>query len=110
MAAAAAAAADNAADVAFVENTVSFVVAKLAPLSIVVAVFVGKIVAMPPVLFGAVFAVAAVASIIIGACWPLSDCAVAVAVGVVPGICIRFPLILIICGCVGNESLIVCIG
>lgn len=104
-------AAAAAADVAFVENTVSFVVAKLEPLNIVVAVFVGKIVAMPPVLFGVLLAVAAVASIIIGACWPPIDCAVAVAVGVVPGICIKFPLILIICGWADcNESLIVCIG
>lgn len=96
------------ADVAFVENTVSCVLAKFAPLNIVVAVFVGKMVAM---LFGVAFAVAAVASIIIGACWPLIGCAVAVAaVGVVPGICIRFPFILMICDCAGIESLIVCIG
>lgn len=94
-------AAAAAAATAFVENTVSFVVAKLAPPNMAVvaaAVFVGKMVAMPPGLFGVVFAAAAVASIIIGACWPLSVCAAAVAVGVVPGICIRFPLILIICG------------
>lgn len=88
------------ADAAVVENTDAScgVVAKLPAVSIVPAVFVGRMVVMPPALFtAAAFAVAAVASIIIGACWPLSGCAVAVAVvGVVPGICIRLPLILMI--------------
>lgn len=70
---------------------------KLVPPSILFAVFVGKMVAMLPPVFGVEFVVAAVASIIIGACWPFIDWA-AFGVGVVPGICIKLPLMFMICG------------
>ena len=52
-----------------VSLVVAVAVAKLVPLNMLFAVFVGKMVVMPAV-FGVELVVAAVASIIIGACWP----------------------------------------